>query len=369
MSHSTHRVDPFRLLVLAPNWLGDSVMATRLLDWLHGSVALPDGQALHICWAVRAPWVPLFIQDPRIDELVVVDRPGRHDGLKGFWHLGRDLSPGKYDGVILGPPSLRVAMAARVAGIPLRVGYRTDGRGFLLTHGVPPRTRGAVHFSEEMVELGKIWLGAVSGLVDASAAPPQVKLHLTPESAPVKPRQVPRLVLAPGATYGLAKTWPLSPALVFCRLCLEEGAELLLLGDAGSRSFAADLASGLSVTARPDVEGTPGLVDLTGRTGLIEVAHLLQQSDGFAGNDSGLMHLAGALGIPTVGVFGSSNPAWTAPQGPRARALAARGFPCQPCYRKTCNQPSFCLDTVTGQEVYQALSELRTRPRNQGAGS
>ncbi len=276
---------------------------------------------------------------------------------------------GNYDGVILGPPSLRVAAAARLAGIPVRVGYRTDGRGMLLTHGVPPLARGRAHFAEEMVALGDTWLKAVSGLADASAAPAQVKLHLAEDHPSAQSRSVTRLVLAPGATYGLAKTWPLNPAVDFCRLCLEEGAELLLLGDAGSRSFAADLASKLSVAARHEVRGTPGLVDLTGRTGLLEVAGILQQSDGFAGNDSGLMHLAGALGIPTVGVFGSSNPAWTAPQGPRARAIAATGFPCQPCYRKTCNQPTFCLDSVTGQEVYQALSELRARPQTQGDGS
>ncbi len=95
MNHPTHRVDPFRLLVLAPNWLGDAVMATKLLDWLAGKVTLPGGRTLHISWAVRAPWAPLFTHDPRIDELMVVDRPGRHDGLKGVWHLGRDLARGE----------------------------------------------------------------------------------------------------------------------------------------------------------------------------------------------------------------------------------------------------------------------------------
>jgi heptosyltransferase-2 len=172
------------------------------------------------------------------------------------------------------------------------------------------------------------------------------------------PQGLKRIALAPGATYGLAKTWPLDCALDFCRQCLSEGAELLLLGDQAARGFARDLVEGLAEPVRSEVEGRPGVVDLTGKTDLPQVAGILQTLHGYAGNDSGLMHVAAALGVPTVGIFGSSNPGWTRPLGPFCRTVVAEGFPCHPCYLKTCNQAEFCLASISGQQVYSELQEL-----------
>jgi heptosyltransferase-2 len=117
-----------------------------------------------------------------------------------------------------------------------------------------------------------------------------------------------------------------------------------------------------------DPQDRGALLDLTGRTDLARAVAVLKASAAFIGNDSGLMHLAAALGRPTIGVFGSSNPDWTAPRGPKTRAVVPEGFSCRPCYRKTCNQPEFCLDTVTGEHVFAAVSELvgDTRAREGG---
>jgi heptosyltransferase-2 len=114
------------------------------------------------------------------------------------------------------------------------------------------------------------------------------------------------------------------------------------------------------VAWRHEPAGGPGVVDLVGRTDLREAAALLRAGEVFVGNDSGLMHLAAALGRPTVGLFGSSSPHWTAPRGPWVRVLAAAGFPCRPCFRKTCNQPRFCLDTIAAAEVVDAANALAT---------
>lgn len=351
--------DLVRLLIVCPNWLGDSVMATRLLEFLHRSRRLDDGRHLHLTWAVRRGWAPLFREDPRIDQILTVERPGRHDGWRGIPALAGEIRSENFDGMIIGPPSLRMGLVGRWAGVPLRVGYATDTRRWTLSHPVPLPLRGSAHFSQEMVELGHQALRAVGQERRPHLDPGETSL---PGVAPLgsgTTLAVPRLVFAPGATYGLAKTWPLEPAVEFCRLALEEGNQLILLGDAAAGPFGRDLAGLLNTEARAQVTDQSGLVDLTGQTDLIQAAQLLLAADGFVGNDSGLMHLAAALGVPTVGIFGSSNPAWTAPLGRRTAAVVAAGFPCQPCYRRTCNQATFCLDTITGQQVHATLSHLR----------
>lgn len=336
-------------------------MATGLLQLLHDNRLLADGRHLHLTVAVRLPWVSLFQQDSRCDQLLVVDKAGRHGGFAGSWRLGRDLSRGDFAAVVLGPPSLRVALAAALARVPIRVGYRTDARGFLLTDGLAPVPRGDLHYCGEMNALGQRLLTRLGNPAEKKPSPLTTSLdgcRAMPAAVPAA--GVPRWVLAPGATYGQAKTWPLARAAEFARLALAEGVELVLLGDRAAAGFAADLARTLGMRAGAALTGGSGLVDLTGGTTLPEVVGVLKGAQAFVGNDSGLMHLAAALGVPTLGLFGSSNPLWTAPVGPRTLALAAEGFSCRPCYRRTCNQPSFCLDTLGGQEVLHRLQGLLT---------
>ena len=166
-------------------------------------------------------------------------------------------------------------------------------------------------------------------------------------------------VLAPGTTYGEAKIWPLEQARRFADLAVaERGVRLVLLGDAAAAGFAAAMRQGSASPWRETLAGPAGIIDLCGRTSVAEAATLLRGARAFVGNDSGLMHLAGALGVPTVGLFGSTNPAWTAPLGPRTRVLAAEGFSCRPCYRRTCNQETFCLATIDAGAVLAAVDEL-----------
>jgi len=354
------RRDPV-ILVLAPNWLGDVIMGSPLLSRL-AAAAGPDGRRPAVHLAVRRPWAPLFARDPRLAGLVTVERRGRHGGPAGILRLGADLRRVGADAVVLGPPSLRAGLAARLSGAKVRVGYRSDGRGFLLNEALPVPARGSRHHADELTALGDRTLaacglaagdreredawGLLPGLREAPAA--------DPGAGP------PVWVLAPGTTYGEAKVWPLANAAEFARRAVaDRGVRLALLGDAAAGAFAAELVRMVPGGARRDLPGPAGLVDLTGRTTVAEAAALLRASEGFVGNDSGLMHLAGALGVPTVGLFGSTNPGWTAPLGPAVRVVAADGFPCRPCYRRTCNQPVFCLATVGAGPVLAALDGAR----------
>jgi heptosyltransferase-2 len=182
------------------------------------------------------------------------------------------------------------------------------------------------------------------------------------------PAGPPVIALAPGTTYGEAKTWPLDRAAEFlCEALAGNRNRVVLLGDAQARPLAEALAGKVGMATESTLEKGGALTDLTGRTDLTRVAAVLKSCRGFVGNDSGLMHLAAALGVPTVGIFGSSNPDWTAPRGKRTVAVAAEGYPCRPCYRRNCNQPRFCLEDIGGGRVMEVLTDLMGREVEEAA--
>lgn len=353
-----------RLLVVAPNWLGDLVMITPLLTLLasfRGGSGASGAAFGAVDLAVRRCWSPLFVSDPRIDSVIPMARTGRHAGLMGLIAMTRDWRRGRYDAVLFGPPSLRVALAGRLAGIPLRVGYRGDGRDLLLAPALPRNQRGSVHYSDEMFALGVALMAELGYDLPAAPQPSLPALSGCDEigAAELGPGP-PAWALAPGATYGAAKTWPVARVAEFVTEAVgSDGVRLVLMGDAAGRDFADRLQTLVSVPWRREAAGPAGVVDLVGRTSLTDAVAWLRACRGFVGNDSGLMHMAAALGVATVGVFGSSSPAWTAPRGPRATAVTAEGFTCQPCYRPTCSEKQFCLDTVSGRQVVAQLRVLQ----------
>lgn len=350
------------ILVVLPNWLGDLIMATPLLDALCRQS--PDRSSLTIHASVRRCWAPLLADDPRIDRVQVYERTGRHAGLRGFVKLAREWRDLAVDAVILCPPSWRVAAAARLAGIPRRVGQSSDGRAVLLTDAVAvARPRGRVHHADELAGLAGV-LGVSLG-ADATAGFVEPRLPGLVADVPTGlPGAVPAWVLAPGATYGSAKAWPARRAAEFIELAVRSiGVKVVIVGDAAARSYTDELRELTSdLPWRGDLFGEGGVVDLVSRTSLVELAGLLSGAQAFVGNDSGVMHLAAALGVPTLGLFGSSSVGWTAPRGRRARALVASGFACQPCFRKTCNHDVFCLETLAGAMVLEALQQLIGEP-------
>lgn len=353
-----------RILVLAPNWLGDAVMLSPSLDAL--DAAFRGDFAIHL--AVRRAWLDLYRDDPRLAGLIPVERPGRHDGIDGLVRLGRGLSRDGFAAVLVCPPSLRAAMVCRLSGIPIRVGYRTDGRGPLLTHGLAFPGRGVSHFSEQMTALAGTLAGALGRPIPGEGTCERRPLPLPGcPGVPCDPGPGPAVwAFGPGSTYGAAKTWPLDQAAAFIAAAVRKhGVRLVLLGDRAAGVHSPALARASGVPWSSAWGPAPGVVDLLGRTTLPEAVGILRRCEAYVGNDSGLMHLAGALGVATVGIFGSSDPRWTAPLGPWTRAVVAAGFPCRPCFRRTCNQDVFCLDTVAATAV---LAEVESLIRFRSAG-
>lgn len=340
------------VLVFAPNWLGDLVMASVLLERCAQAGLRP-------VVLVRRRWADLLRDDPRVGGLLLYERTGRHAGWRGLPRLAALLrGAGPTQAVFVLPPSLRAAAAARLAGRGPRIGFGGEGRSPLLDRRVARPARGTRHYCEEIDLLWRAFrpdadaltpLPALPGLRGAAAA-----------AAAGHPRT---WVLAVGATYGSAKMWPAEQAAAFAVLARDLGVRLLLLGDAAAGGHVQAMARAGAPDWRDPAEPGPGVVDLTGRTDLAQVAGLLRAASVFVGNDSGLMHLAAALGTPTLGLFGSTDPAWTAPRGRRAAALAVRGFACSPCHRRTCPEPRFCMETLAPADVLAAALELEEAPR------
>jgi heptosyltransferase II len=340
------------VLLVLPNWLGDVVMTMPALAALAAA-----GPAVHV--AAPRRWAPLLAGDPRLASLLVHDRargPGRVPALVRLAAQWRRVGAAV---AMLGPPSLRVAVAAALAGIPARVGHRGDARGWLLTHPVPvDLPRGRVHYADQMLALADVALRAGGfGTVAAPASLPRLPALGGLPAAELGDGP-PAWVVCAGTTYGPAKTWPAARMAELLRLVTASGRRVLLVGDALASDFTAQMRAEAGVAWRDTTAGGAGVVDLVGRTDLLAAVGLLKAGEVFVGNDSGLMHLAAALGRPTVGLFGSSSPEWTAPRGPRVKVLTAVGFPCRPCFRKTCNQPRFCLDTIAAAKVMAVASSL-----------
>jgi len=341
-----------RVLVHAPNWLGDLVMATTLLERCARAGVRPRV-------LVRRRWACLLRDDPRVDGLLIYERNGRHAGWRGLPGLAARLrEAGAVDAVFVLPPSLRAAAAARLSGLGPRIGFGGEGRAPLLDRCVTRPPRGERHFCEE---IDLLWRAYRPG--DGGPTPDPALPGMRSGGAGAIADHGRLWSLAVGATYGSAKAWPAAQAAAFADLAREHGVRLLLLGDAAATAHVRAMAAARPLDWREADQPGAGVVDLTGRTELADAAALLRASAVFVGNDSGLMHLAAALGTPTLGLFGSTNPAWTAPRGRRTRALAVSGFACSPCHRRTCPEPRFCMETLEPADVFAAALALEEAPR------
>ncbi len=359
---------PPRVLVQMPNWLGDVIMTTPLISFLDAAFkTLPEKERPELHLAVRGPWSALFADDPRVSDMLIIDRDGLHAGVAGIWRQAKLMSEKRYAAVVECPPSLRAGLAAALARIPVRIGHATDGRGLLLSPGLARGPRGSRHYSFEMLELGLALLESLQ--IEAPELPavglPLPALHLV-EGGSAREDEAgtaPLWIIAPGTTYGEAKTWPRQRLGEFVEKAVEqEGVRVVLLGDAQTADFVAAMRSESRLSWTNTLRDKGQVVDLTGQTNLQDVVQIMREASAFVGNDSGLMHLAGAVGLPAVGIFGSSNPDWTHPLGRRTAAVVADGFECRPCYRKTCNQSRFCLAEIPADLVLDRMRTLLADP-------
>jgi heptosyltransferase II len=336
-----------KLLIVMPNWLGDTVMATSFLELINNSQKAKE-YSIHI--AIRDSWADLFKNDSRIDDLLLYNRDGEHKGIVGNIRFAQQLRKLKFDSVILLVPSFRSAVVAFLANIPNRFGFKGDSRSLLLTDCIGRPVKGQLHYTDEFHLLMKLF--------DDS--------HVTSATLPLidsvhSPRQQTHKywTVAIGSTYGDAKCWPILRVAEFLDLVVGKyGHNVALVGDKNAANYIEDLQKSSSIKWTVHFSSQPSVVDYTGKTTLPQITELLNHSEIFIGNDSGLMHLSAALGCPTVGLFGSTSPAWTAPKGRRTIAVAVENFSCAPCFKKSCNQVEFCMDALPAEKVLEASNRL-----------
>jgi len=329
-----------KILVRAANWVGDAVMTLPALQ----SVRQGFPQS-HISILTK-PWVAdLFYQNPVVDRVILYESPGRHEGLRGKWKLARELKNEEFDLAILFQNAFEAALISYLAGIPRRAGYNTDARGILLTHAVrvngEVKKRHQVDYYREMVKGLGFQITASTPVLEVSENQREEALKILGSLGLAEEERI--VGFGPGAMYGPAKQWfPERFGALADRLSQDWGARILVFGSPADNSTASLLSR--NTKAR--------LIDLTGRTTLRQTIGLIARCRLFVCNDSGLMHVAAAVGIPVVAIFGSTDPVRTGPLGRNCRVVKS-AWPCSPCFKSRCPQKRECMEQISVDEVYE----------------
>jgi heptosyltransferase II len=343
-----------KILVRAPNWVGDAVMAIPALESIRSARAEDE-----ICVLARPGVADLFSGQAFADRILQYDFRGIHRGWLGREKLVADLRKEKFHVAVLLQNAFEAAWLAWRAGIPERIGYARDARGPLLTKAIRVPKEGEIpkHESHYYLELLRraVWIEAspeiqpirlLVSVASRTAAESVLRGAGARESAW-------RCAIAPGASYGAAKCWPPERfAHVADRLISECGADVIFFGTSGEKEIAAHIRSNMKSPA----------ISLVGETSMHDLAALFASCSVFIGNDSGAMHVAAAVGLPVVGIFGSTDPEGTAPVTEQF-ALLREAVSCSPCFLRTCPVDHRCMKRITVDSVFTAAMQLKNLPK------
>ncbi len=338
-----------RIVVLGTNWIGDAIMSLaglRELRRLH-----PEA---HLALVARE-WVADIYQDQDLaDELIRIP-PGLSLLGQIMWTTRRLRS---FDLAVVFPNSFVSALQPMLASVPRRVGYATDGRGWMLTARARPRIK-RLNRHQVYSYLDLLFQSGLSPLdyLEEKAFVPLTNLRPRPETVTGSARLMadkgggrrPRVVINPGAFFGPAKRWyPERYAALADRLMVEKAAEIVLIGSAEER----DLAEHIS-----NLMDKPPII-LTGETSLQDLMGLFSDCELLITNDSGPMHLAAALNTPQIALFGSTDEIATGPHSKEAQIIH-KNVSCSPCLLRECPIDLRCFDRILVDEVLsQAMQRL-----------
>lgn len=331
-----------KILVIAPSWVGDSVMAQPLYRRLHER---HPGLELH----VFAPqWtLPLLARMPEVARAHL--NPFGHGALRlpARWRLGRELARERFDQVIVLPNSLKSALIPLFAGIRRRTGFIGESRFGLLNDARELDENQLPKMVERFYALAEDKNQPITRPIPlphivvepAAQAATLAQLGLSGER--------PIAAFCPGAEYGPAKRWPARHFAELARRFDAAGFAVWLFGSGKDRDIADDI-----------VARCGSAVNLCGRTGLDQAIDLMGLARIAVCNDSGLMHVAAALDIPLVALYGSSSPDFTPPLSSRATVVSL-GLDCSPCFERNCPfGHTDCLEKMEPERVWRAAREL-----------
>ncbi len=328
-----------RILIVAPSWIGDALLAQPLLRRLHDRLGRLSIDAL------APPWCGQLLERmPEINEVITAPFAHGELGLRARWKIGRRLARRKYEQAIVLPNSFKSALIPFFADIPLRSGYVGEFRYGLLN---------LVH----KLNAARLPLMAerYAQLAESPGAPlqrplPSVRIEADPVNTA---RTTARLglertraitVFCPGAEYGPAKRWPARHFAALARDLAKRGNAIWLIGS--------DKEAKLGEEIRAQSGGA--CVNLCGKTDLADAIDLINCATRVVSNDSGLMHVAAALGKPLIALYGSSSPAHTPPLSllPGSVRIVKTDLACSPCFKRDCPLTHFkCMNDLLPEQV------------------
>ena len=328
-------------LIIAPQWIGDAVMTEPLLRRL-----AMRGERLTVG---ALPWVaPVYRAMPQVAE--VIEFPFAHGGLqfKARRSIAKRIE-GQFNKAYVLPNSLKSALLPFLASIPERIGYLGEARVGLLTHRLKNPTN-----KPPMVA----FYSALSGETGLESDRPALRIAASSIASTLGDlglRQGAYVVFAPGAEFGPAKRWP---ARHFSELAARLALPVVLLGSGKEAPLCDEIAAPVNAVQAGKC------INLAGKTSLPQALALIAASHSTVSNDSGLMHVASALGVPQVAIFGSSSPLHTPPLSDKAKVLWLKADPayqpaldCAPCFERECPLGHMrCLNDIDAEQVLAALN-------------
>lgn len=332
-----------KILVRATNWVGDAVMSIPALRALHETF---PGAEISI---LAKPWVAdLYGREPFCHRVI----PYAPATLAEKWRAGRALQPEHFDAAILLQNAFEAALVAYAARIPERIGYARDGRSLLLTRAIPVPKRGEIPRHERFYYLELL---RRAGILSELPACEMIRLDGAAAARDAGLDQFRQLGMgevivgvSPGAAYGTAKQWlPDRFAAAASRVAGEIGGQIAIFGSASERELCESVAQACTAPAR----------NFAGETALKQFIDLAAACRVYLTNDSGAMHIASALGVPTVTVFGATDDIGTGPTGPLAR-IVREPVECSPCLKRECPIDHRCMTRVEADRVAQAALDL-----------
>lgn len=336
-----------RVIIRATNWVGDAVMTLPALE------AVKENFPSASITVLAKPWVePIFSNHPAVDRILAFKKgEGAFTGLGEMIRAIRLIRKGRFDLAILFQNAFEGALLLYMGGVKYRIGYSTDGRGFLLTHKIMP--------SDEVLKIhqSEYYLSILRGMGwEAKSRNPTI--HVSQEDKDLADRILgtegikerdPLVGLSPGAIFGGAKRWPPDRfAEIGDRAVEEWGAKILIFGSGKEKEICSHVCSSMGHQS----------LNLCGRTSLNVVMGLISRCLFFATNDSGLMHIAAALSVPTVAIFGPTDHVATGPRGPKTR-IVKHEIECAPCLKPECPTDHRCMLSIGSDEVWETMERLR----------
>lgn len=342
MKPSLKEFQPEKILVRSTNWIGDAIMTTPAVRTIRQN--FPKARISMLA----QPWMAdVFAASPHVDEIIHYEKKGRHAGLIGMLRLSRELRRKKFDMAILLQNAFEAALIAKLAGIPIRAGYKRDARSMLLTHGITIRP-------EIRKEHQVYYYQALLADLGLSCGRNELFLQLSEKDLDFAHKfckglgSGPVIGINPGAAYGPAKCWPAeSYGLLAANLHRENGGKFMVFGTRADQETIDIISS----------YGTGFIHGLAGKTTLGQAMALISLCDAFVTNDSGLMHVAAATKTPLVAIFGSTDPIATGPFAERA-VIVQKELDCRPCLKKHCRADFRCMLDISVEEVAGAVRGL-----------